>query len=239
MSHRAAAGLLGAAVGSLLVISACSSNPEPALGPLEGTPISIVSAPIWGDRHLVVSSGCRGTVDWSVVESTPDRLRVEVRLVSNTSFLCATTEVIELSEPIGGRLVIDDVTGEVAADGRFWDGQPFVAIDHPSWIVADVSFPPDLATPPSGLDPVRWSVAYDSAGRSTVVQAFTDTAAEVAHASVPEGMIDEAIYRDIAPGWSVRISGLDGHAIGEIARLLEPVDEETWRAHIGVEWGER
>jgi hypothetical protein len=152
-----------------------------------------------------------------------------------SALLCGRHEEVEHTEPVGARLAVDDVSGDVVRDGRIWQCMPLLAVTDPAWMPLDAIFPPRLPDTPTPLDPLRWTLTYERDGVEAVVEPYTDTADEVAVA------IDDPtdVVTDTARVWAVRVSSDDPHAATDLPAELVSLPAETWYSPIGVEWGVR
>lgn len=200
----------------------------------EFVPLEITEAFLFSDTRLVLGVFCpSGRLDGKIVESTPRAVRVRVEGLFTSDFCQgAGFEELELSEPVNGRLVIDDVTGRVVWDGRIWHGMPLLAVTDDDWQLLDARLPPLLPDPPTPLDLLRWALTYERDGVEVVVESYTDTAAEVSAA------IDDPddVVVDTAPGWAVRVTSAEPTAAVALEAALVPMSVGEWFEAIGQEW---
>lgn len=211
------------------------SGSEPQEYRPEFGPLPITAAVLFSDTELWLGSYCGiDRFGWEVVESSPQTLRIRMEGLPSMA-LCGGFEAVELTEPVAGRLVVDDVSGEVVWDSRVWQGMPLLAVDDRRWDLVGVAFPPDLADPPAPLDPLRWVLTYERDGVEVVVESYTDTAGEVS-ATLQD---PDDVVVDTAPGWAVRIHSEEPAAAAEVAALLQELERDDWLAAVGERWGRR
>lgn len=114
--------------------------------------LEISSAFLYSDTRSLLGSYCGiDRFDWEIVVSDVESPGIRME-GEPSALLCGRHEEVEHTEPVGARLVVDDVSGEVVWDGRIWQGMPLLAVTDPGWMLLDAIFPPRLPDTPAPLD---------------------------------------------------------------------------------------
>ena len=248
------------ALGAALLASCSSPGGSP-----ERIAYAIVDAGVIDDTRIRYGAGCALQNEELLVVGADDatiRVRVEAdepEQEAQLACLSVATVDLGLDEPIGGRHIVDDVTGDVVADGRARDGMPLLGNLDRIWEVQEAQLrPPALAEIPPA--PAAWYVEYTwaSGANLVVVSGYPLAGIElVDHLRSIGGAVDTVETNDgiryevelddggstsasmlweTAPGWSVLVLssdlGIDG--VRAFAASVERLDPDEWRHHVGL-----